>query len=127
MINKVIIEGRLTSDSTLKKLPSGSQVLTFRIANNVYNRDNEVTNYIDVELFGDRCEKLVNYLTKGKKVLADGKLKEDRWTDKDDNKRSKYIIVAYDIQFLEPLPKNDAEENGQDEEEISVIKEKIPF
>ena len=40
------------------------------------------------------------YLNKGRAVLVEGRLKQDRWEDENGNKRSKLKIVALTVQFL---------------------------
>jgi single-strand DNA-binding protein len=58
-------------------------------------------NYIDITLWGKQAESLSQYLAKGKQIAVDGKLKQERWTDRDTgNNRSKLGVVAFSIQLL---------------------------
>ena len=56
---------------------------------------------------GENCNK---YLTKGKRVLVEGRLKTNAWTNKDGDKRSKVYVVANSVQFLSPV--NGEGDNG---------------
>lgn len=97
--NKTILVGNLVSDAQLRYLPSGSSVVDFRLASTRGNKEREQTVFIDCSLFGDRGGKVVEYLTKGKKVLVDGVLRLEQW-EKDGEKRSKMSIMVDNVEFL---------------------------
>jgi len=101
-ICKVFIIGRLTRDAELKYTESGYAILNFSIATNRSVKKDEVwkdeVSYFDATLFGKRAETLAQYLEKGKQVVIDGSLKQDRWTQ-DGHSRSKINIVVDNIQF----------------------------
>lgn len=73
-MNKLIIKGNLTKDIEVKTTPNGALVGEFTVANNERVGQNEVTTFIKCVIFGDRVEKLTDYLLKGAKVLVDGRL-----------------------------------------------------
>ena len=59
----------------------------------------EVT-FVDCEAWGKTAEIMAKYLTKGKPVLIEGRLKYDQWDDKDGNKRSALRVVIESFQFV---------------------------
>jgi single-strand DNA-binding protein len=104
-INRVIITGNLTRDPELRALPSGTQVCGLRIACNGRRRTpegqwEEVANYFDVSVFGPQGENCSKYLSKGRGVAIDGRLRWREWTDKEGQKRQSVDIIAETVQFL---------------------------
>ena len=106
MYNKVILIGNLTRDVELKYTPSGTAIAKFGLATNRRYKD-KTTNetkqevmFIDVTVFGRMAEVANQYLGKGKKVLIEGRLVLDQWTDKNGQKRSKHSIAAERVQFM---------------------------
>jgi single-strand DNA-binding protein len=104
-MNKVFIIGRLVRDAELKYTANGQPVSKFSLAINEKKKegDNWVddVSYVDITFWGKQAESLDQYLTKGKQIAVDGKLKQERWTDRDTgNNRSKIGIVAFNIQLL---------------------------
>jgi single-strand DNA-binding protein len=99
MLNKVLLVGRLTGNPELRSLPSGMAVAVFTIAVNRRYKDKggqwqEESFFFDVESFGQLAERISKQLTKGCKVLIEGQLRQDRWEDKNGEKRNKVKIVA---------------------------------
>ncbi len=102
-LNSVNIMGNLTRDPELKYTPSGKSVCTLSIANNrVYTSNGQkVTevSYFDVEVWGAVAENCAKYLSKGRGVIVEGRLKQDRW-EKDGKTQSKVKIQANNVHFL---------------------------
>jgi single-strand DNA-binding protein len=103
-INRVVLTGRLTRDPELKALPDGTPVLALRLAFSTRKRDaqgqwGDVSNYIDVSMFGTRADSLSRILEKGRLVGVDGKLRWREW-ESDAGKRSAIDITADTIELL---------------------------
>jgi single-strand DNA-binding protein len=117
MYNKVILVGNLTRDVELKNLPSGSSVASFGLATNRRwkdgnsGEDRQDVMFIDITVFGRSAEIANQYLRKGSKVLVEGRLVLEQWTDQMGQKRSKHKIVADTVQFMES--KAEAQSNNQ--------------
>lgn len=60
--------------------------------------ENEKTTWITCKLFGDRAEKLAQYLTKGTKVTVTGRFELDQW-EKDGVKHSRPVCIVSDIEW----------------------------
>jgi single-strand DNA-binding protein len=107
MYNKYICVGNLTKDPESRPVnDSGDKVTNLAVAvNNPLNKD-EVF-YIDVQAWGRVGENCSKYLSKGKRVLVEGRLKTNTWTTKEGESRSKVQVVANSVQFLSPVNENE--------------------
>lgn len=106
MFNRVILIGNLTRDPELRYLPSGSAICNTAIATNrrFKKQDGsfgEDVCFIDIALFGRTAEIANQYLKKGSKVLVEGRLKLDSWTDQSGQKRSKHSVQVEVLQMLD--------------------------
>lgn len=105
-INRVTITGNLTRDPDLRSLPSGTAVCELGVAVNHRRKDQsdqwvEEPNYFNVVVFGAQGQNCAQYLSKGRPVAVDGRLRWSSWEDKNGGgKRSKVEIVANVVQFL---------------------------
>lgn len=112
MYNKVIIIGNLTRDVELRYLPSGSALATIGLASNRRFKkqdgsQGEEVCFVDVKLFGRSAEVANQYLRKGSKVLIEGRLSLESWTDQSGTKKSKHTITAESMQMLDSKPSGD--------------------
>lgn len=104
-INRVTCTGRLTRDSELRQTQGGSAILNFGIAVNERRKNpqtgewEDMPNFIDMVLFGNRATSLAQYLTKGTKVAVDGSLRWSSW-EKDGARRSKIEVIVSEIQMM---------------------------
>lgn len=104
-INRVVISGNLTRDPELRSTASGMSVLSLGVAVNDRKKNNQtgkwedVANFIDCTMFGERAAKIQQYLSKGSKVTIEGKLHYSSW-EKDGQKRSKIEVLVDDIEFM---------------------------
>lgn len=105
-INQVMLSGNLTRDPELKATRGGYQILTFGVAVNERRKNQatgeweDVPNYVDCTMFGNRAEKLSAYLSKGQKVAIAGKLRYSTFEDRSGNKRSKLEVVVDELEFM---------------------------
>jgi len=76
------------------------------------NEDKQEVMFIDISVFGRSAEVANQYLKKGSKVLVEGRLALDTWTDQNGNNRSKHKIIAESYQFLDPKNDNNNGANG---------------
>ena len=104
-VNSVVLIGNLTRDCDFGYTQSGYAVAKMSIAVNSSRKQsdgsyaNEVS-YFDVQLWGKSAEGLKPYLLKGKKIGVAGKLKQDRWQDKDGKNCSRVVINADNVELL---------------------------
>lgn len=103
--NKVILLGNLTRDPQLKYLPSNMAVCELGLAVSRQWRDKEGNQrddvcFVDLEAFGRQAETLNQYMSKGRPLMIEGRLKLDQWTAQDGTKRSKMRVVIETFQFV---------------------------
>jgi single-strand DNA-binding protein len=105
-INRVVITGNLTRDPELTATASGMSILKMGIAVNDRRKNQQsgewedVPNFFDVVVFGQRGESISRFLSKGSKVAIEGKLRWHSWETPEGDKRSKVEIIADDIEFM---------------------------
>lgn len=102
--NKVILMGNLTKDPEVRYVPSGTAVGDLTIAvNRKYKSssgdEQEETCFVNITVWGRQAETCGEYLRKGRPILVEGRLKQDRW-EKDGQKHSRLGVVAERVQFL---------------------------
>jgi single-strand DNA-binding protein len=107
-LNRVMLFGNLGAEPELRT-PAGRQpVLSFRLATNeVYFDKNqnkqERTEWHNVVMFGARATPLSQLLSKGSRVLVEGRLQTSSY-EKDGVKRYKTQVIASDVCFGQPRP-----------------------
>ncbi len=103
-INTVVIAGNLVRDAELKYTNNGLAICEFSVAVNDQRKQGDAwvdeAHFFDVTVFGRRGEAIQRYLTKGKTVAIEGKLKQDRWQNQEGQNRSKVGIVANNVMLL---------------------------
>ena len=130
--NRVILAGNLVRDPETRFLPSGDAVTNFSIAvNSRYkpkstNEFKEEVSYFDIAVFGKAAENCAEYLSKGRPVLVEGRLRQRSW-DADGVKRSKIEVVADNVQFLGGPRGASAETSGPSAPAPDTQDDDIPF
>lgn len=105
MLNHIVIMGRLGRDPELRHTQSGTPVASFTLAVDRDFKDKNTgeraTDWIDVVAWGGTGEFAARYLSKGRMVVAEGRLQVREWTDKNGNKRRNAEVVADRIYFAD--------------------------
>jgi len=137
-LNKVMIIGNLGSEPEMRFTPNGSPVTSFRVATNrVYTTSEgerkQETEWFAVVAWDKLAEQCNQFLTKGRLVYAEGRLRTRTWEGQDGQKHYRTEIIANRVTFLDrqavaPLPEEKVEkveeaEVGEPEPEP----EEIPF
>ena len=121
--NKTILMGNLTRDPEIRSLPSGQTVTNFGLAVNETWTDKasgekrEEVCFVDVDAWGRQGEVVLEYFSKGKPILIEGKLKFRTWEADDGTKRSKHSITLDRFSFVGS--RNDS--NGASSEEMGDV------
>lgn len=101
----MIVVGNLGRDPELRYTPQGTAVCDFSIATNEKKRDKsgemqDVTTWFRVTTWGKQAETASKYLSKGKSVYIEGRLRLEEYTDRDGKTRFSLEVNASDMQFL---------------------------
>ena len=100
-INQVIIMGRLTRDPEMRTTPGGKSVTGFSLAVDRQTNDDQA-DFFEITAWEKLGELVNQYLTKGRRCLVQGRLRQESWDDKETGKkRSRVSIVATDVTFLD--------------------------
>ncbi len=104
-VNKVILLGRLGSDPEVRTLPSGGKVVTFSIAtsesyNNKEGVKVEQTEWHRIELWEGLANIAEQYLKKGDMAYVEGRIRTEKWTDKEGIERNTVKIRGNSLQLV---------------------------
>ena len=103
MINRVVLVGRLTKDSILRRTPSGTSVASFTLAcDKRDNNGNKSADFINCVCWGKVAENTNAYTHKGSLVGVEGRIQTRNYDDKNGNRVFVTEVVADSVQFLEP-------------------------
>jgi single-strand DNA-binding protein len=108
--NRVFLMGNLTRDVELKYTQANKAVANIGLAvNNRYKAADgtlkEDTTFVDCEAWGITAESMSKYLSKGRPVFIEGRLRLDTWQDKTDgSNRSKLKVVVETFTFVDSRP-----------------------
>jgi single-strand DNA-binding protein len=103
--NKIILVGNLGRDPELRYTPQGTPVCSFTVATNEKRKDKsgeaqDFTTWFRVTLWGRQAETASQFLTKGRPVYIEGRLRLEEWTDRDGKSRNTLEVHATDMQFI---------------------------
>ena len=104
MYNRVVLVGNLTRDIEMRYAPSGTAIGATGIAvtrkMTVNGEKREETCFVDITFWGRTAEVANQYLSKGSKVLVEGRLKYEQWDDANGQKRSKHTVSVENMEML---------------------------
>ena len=130
-INSTIISGNLTRDVETRTTASGACIAEFSVAvNERVQKNGEWTDrvsFIDVETFGNRAETVAKYLHKGSRVIVAGRLRQERWQDRNGNNRSTIRVIADDVELPPKAVQGDSKALSDDGTDEYLSDEQIPF
>ena len=98
MLNKAILNGRLTKAPELKQTNSGKSVCGFTIAVD-RSRDREKTDFIPIVAWGKTAEFVNQWFGKGDLITIVGRIEVRNYEDKNGNKRTATEIIAEEVLF----------------------------
>lgn len=103
--NKIIVVGNLGRDPELRYTPQGTPVCNFTVATNEKRKDRngemqDITTWFRVTLWGRQAETASQFLTKGRPVYVEGRLRVEEWQDRDGKQRYTLEVHATDLQFI---------------------------
>lgn len=110
MLNRSIIQGRLTADPDLRSTASGVSVLRFTLASDSDYKTADGqrhTNFINCTAWRKTAEIIDQYFEKGRMIVVEGELTSRKYTDKDGNNRTAIEISVDRFHFC------DSKKDGQ--------------
>jgi single-strand DNA-binding protein len=93
--------GRLTRDPEQRTTTTGKTIASFSIAVDRGGQE-DAADFFNVTAWEKLGELIMQYLAKGRRVLVQGRLRQDSWDDKETGKKQSRIeVVATDVTFLD--------------------------
>ncbi|MCG8569973.1 MAG: single-stranded DNA-binding protein, partial [Spirochaetes bacterium] len=119
-LNESFVEGRLTREPELLYTKNGHSLCSFDIAVNKSFKIGEewrnTVNYFSVKAWNKLADTCSKYLKKGSLVRIHGNLKQETWENKEGRKRSKVLVEAKKVNFL-----NSKQEKKEEVEAVPVF------
>lgn len=125
MLNKIILQGRLTKDLELRYTQSNTPVAGGTLAVQRSRKDaggRHPSDFIDVVLWGMLAENASMWLHKGDMCIVSGRLESRDWQDKNGNKRRSWEVQCESIDFCggKSQPKENSDFADMPEEDSDV-------
>ena len=104
-VNKVILVGRLGRDPETRYTSGGQAVCNFSMATdesfkNKSGERQKRTEWHKIVVWGKQAEIAQQYLKKGSQIFLEGRIQSREWTDKENQKRTSFEIVATSFRML---------------------------
>lgn len=106
-LNKVMIIGYTGRDAELRYTANGTALSDFSVAVSRRWRSRQSgemedeTEWFNVTLFGDQAERISQYITKGKQLYVEGRLRTRNWDDDQGVRHYRTELIANTVQFLD--------------------------
>ena len=98
-VNKVILIGNVGSDPAIRTV-GDNKVANFNLATTERFKDREETEWHNIAVWGKQAEVVEKYVKKGSPLYIEGRIKTEKYTDKEGNDRYMVRIIASGIQLL---------------------------
>jgi len=130
-LNSILIEGNLVRDPTFRSTPKGTSICHFPIATNrYYKQDNGIekeVSFFNIETWAKLAESVSEKGKKGRGVRVVGRLKQERYQDRERKSQSKVVIVAEHVEFRPDFKKDKtAVEETESVEEQEYAENLVP-
>ena len=129
-MNKIIFNGNLGSDAELTMAKNtGKAILKWSVAVNKGFKKEDGVNWFNCTMFGERGEKLAQYLVKGTKVICEGSLQLGSYEGKDGTKKYTTDISVNNVEFVGDKKDHQVtQEPIENDEDVTPIDDgDIPF
>jgi len=119
-LNKMLVIGNVGTDPDMRYTPNGNPVTSFRLATGrtyttAEGERRQETEWFTVVSWNQLAEQCNQYLTKGRRVFVEGRLKSNSWTGADGQTRFRNEIVAGRVLFLDRAPPGGPGGEGEDD------------
>ena len=102
-MNTVVLVGRVGRDAEIKYFESGKVKANFSVAVNRWDAKtkSEVADWFNVDVWDKLAEFAGEYVKKGAQLVVDGRIAQNKWTDKaTGNERESFLVIANNIRLL---------------------------
>lgn len=99
MVNRMILQGRLTRDPELRQTQSGKDVVSFTLAWSEKYKDVETKLFLPCVAWGATATFVKQYFDKGAEMVAEGRLSTRSWQDNNGNNRQTTELTVERVHF----------------------------
>lgn len=99
MVNKMILQGRLTADPELKTTPSGVEVAKFTVAWSEKYKETETQCFLNCVAWRATGAFVAKYFIKGQEIAVEGELTTRNYEDKQGTKRTAFELTCDQVHF----------------------------
>lgn len=127
MVNKIILQGRLTADPTTET-KGGFKMCEFTVAWSEKIKEVEKNCFLRCKVWRNTAEFLEKYFKKGQEIVIEGQLSTESW-EKDGQKQSRTICNVEKINFCGPKSDGSSSSNSSNDfmNIPETIAEELPF
>lgn len=131
-LNKVMIIGNLGKDPEMRFTPNGSPVTTFSVAvgrtyNTTEGERKTETEWFNVVTWNKLAEQCNQFLSKGRLVYVEGRLRTSSWEGQDGLKHYRTELIASRATFLDRQAPGGLPEERNEETAGDLDADDIPF
>jgi len=117
-LNKIMLIGNVGSDPEMRYTPNGKAVTSFRMATNYRyagsdGEQREETEWFRVSVWGRQAESCNQFLSKGKRIYVEGRLRSRSWEGQDGQMRTSLEVSANRVIFLDRVAPASLPEEGE--------------
>lgn len=99
-MNNITLIGRAGRDPEVRYFESGTMVANLTLAVNAFKRD-DPPEWFNLEIWGKTAQVAADYVRKGGQIAVTGRMKTEKWTDKNTGQeRSKPVVVVNSLELL---------------------------
>lgn len=103
MVNRMILQGRLTADPELRHTQNGTAVASFRVAwSRKYKQETENKLFLPCVAWRSTGEMVARHFVKGQEIAVEGQLNTRSYTDRDGKDRQTTELIVDQVHFCGP-------------------------
>ena len=127
-MNKIFLSGNLTKDVELRYTPSGKAVVKVGIAvRRPFSKEKDATDFFNLVAWDKTAEFFGRYLAKGSKVLIEGRLQNNDYTDKNGVKHYAVDVIVENVEFAGSKVEKKSDEPKDEFDGTPVNDDDMPF
>jgi len=105
MLNRIVLIGNLGADPEKNETSNGKTVVRFSLPlHNPFSKEGDKTEWMQCEVWNKPAEFLAQYGTKGSLVVVEGRLRNQRYEDKEGNTRYRTFVSVDSLRLRNNRP-----------------------
>jgi len=105
MLNRIVLIGNLGADPEKNETQSGKTVVRFSLPlHNPFSKEGDKTEWMQCEVWNKTADFLAQYGTKGSLVVVEGRLRNQRYEDKEGNTRYRTFVAVDSLRLRNNRP-----------------------